>query len=132
MDTPPPSRDRARRPLRLTGRSVSETTDATPVLLAVFAGFAQCGASDLRAVYRSAPVRSHVRWFRRHRNVFSISTREVVAKPGDDDMLVEEYGERAVEARRPAGYGTRLRGGTVAPYGGPGGGTVTPLEASAL
>ena len=61
--------------------------------------------------------------------IFSISTREVVAKPGSDDMLVEEYGERAVEARRPAGYGTR-RGGTVAPYGGPGGGTVTPLEVS--
>ncbi len=39
-------------------------------------------------------------FFRRHRNVFSISTDEVDVEPGDDDMLVEEYGERAVEARR--------------------------------
>ena len=40
-------------------------------------------------------------FFRRHRNVFSTSTDEVEAAPGDDDMLIEEYGERAVEARRP-------------------------------
>ena len=53
---------------------------------------------------------SLVDWFRRHRNVFSISTREVVAKPGDEDMLVEEYGKRAVEARRPIGYGRRIGG----------------------
>jgi hypothetical protein len=39
-------------------------------------------------------------WFRRHGNVFSISTREVDGRPGDVDMLVEEYGERAVEGRR--------------------------------
>jgi hypothetical protein len=39
-------------------------------------------------------------WFRRHGNVFSISTREVGGAPGDEDMLVEEYGERAVEERR--------------------------------
>ena len=48
-------------------------------------------------------------WFLRHRNVFSISAREVAAKPGDEEMLVEEYGERAVEARRPSGYVFRLR-----------------------
>jgi hypothetical protein len=48
-------------------------------------------------------------WFRRHRNVFSISTREVVAKGGEEDMLVEDYGARAVEARHPDGYGFRLR-----------------------
>ena len=41
-------------------------------------------------------------WFRRHGNVFSISTREVDVGPGNEDMLVEEYGERAVEARRQA------------------------------
>jgi len=29
------------------------------VLLAVFAGFAQGGASDLRAIYRSVPLRGH-------------------------------------------------------------------------
>jgi hypothetical protein len=39
-------------------------------------------------------------WFRRHGNVFSISSREVDGAPGDEDMLVEEYGERAVEERR--------------------------------
>ena len=68
-------------------------------------------------------------WFRRHRNVFSISTREVIAKPGEDDMLVEEYGERGVEARHPAGYAARSGG--VAP--GPGGAsarTVVPLDVS--
>jgi hypothetical protein len=70
-------------------------------------------------------------WFRRHRNVFSISTREVVAKPGDEDMLVEEYGERAVEARRPSGYGTRSgRWGTVTGYGSRSQGTVKPLDVS--
>jgi hypothetical protein len=31
-------------------------------------------------------------WFRRRGNVFSISTREVVAESGDEDMLTEEYG----------------------------------------
>ena len=50
-------------------------------------------------------------WFRRHRNVFSISTREVIAKPGEDDMLVEEYGERATEAEREAGWVGRGGGG---------------------
>jgi hypothetical protein len=72
---------------------------------------------------------SLVDWFRRHRNVFSISNREVIAKPGEDDMLVEEYGERGVEARHPAGYATRSGG--VAP--GPGGAsarTVVPLDVS--
>ncbi len=50
-------------------------------------------------------------FFRRHRNVFSVSTQTVVAKPGDDDMLFEEYGERAVEAERPAGWVGRGRAG---------------------
>lgn len=50
-------------------------------------------------------------WFRRHRNVFSISTRGVVAEPGDEDMLVEEYGGRAVEAEREAGWVGRGGGG---------------------
>jgi len=60
-------------------------------------------------------------WLRRHRNVFSISTREVVAKPGDEDMLVEEYGERAVEARRKPGYSIRnLYGGRRSAAPGPG------------
>ena len=39
-------------------------------------------------------------WFRRHGNVFSISTEEVDADSADEDMLHEEYGDRAVEARR--------------------------------
>jgi hypothetical protein len=47
-------------------------------------------------------------WFRRHRNVFSISTREVDAEPGDHDMLREEYGDRAVEERRSSGSRNRL------------------------
>jgi hypothetical protein len=42
-------------------------------------------------------------WFRRHRNVFSFSTREVDAATGDEDMLREEYGEQAVEVRRSSG-----------------------------
>jgi hypothetical protein len=52
-------------------------------------------------------------FFRRHGNVFSITTREVVARSGDEDMLVEDYGERAVEAERAPGFGTRSgRGAT--------------------
>ncbi len=43
-------------------------------------------------------------FFRRHRNVFSISSKAVDVKRGDEDMLVEEYGGRAVEAERPAGW----------------------------
>lgn len=40
-------------------------------------------------------------WFRRHGNVFSISGQAVDGvEPDDEDMLAEEYGERAVEARR--------------------------------
>jgi hypothetical protein len=46
-------------------------------------------------------------WFRRHGNVFSISTREVAADSGDDDMLTEEYGDRAVEARQAPDYGNK-------------------------
>ena len=38
-------------------------------------------------------------WFRRHRNTFSYSNREVDA-PGEEETLREEYGERAVEERR--------------------------------
>jgi hypothetical protein len=61
-------------------------------------------------------------FFRRHGNVFSISTREVVAPTEDEDMLVEEYGERAVEAQRAPGYGsTSGRGAT---------GTVLRLDVS--
>jgi hypothetical protein len=71
-----------------------------------------------------------VDWFRRHRNVFSISTREVVAKPGDEDMLVEEYGERAVEARRAPGYGTRSGGNVRQAFVGRPGGVETPLDVS--
>jgi hypothetical protein len=52
-------------------------------------------------------------FFRRHGNVFSISTREVVAGSGDEDMLVEDYGERAVESEREPGFGARSgRGAT--------------------
>jgi hypothetical protein len=52
-------------------------------------------------------------FFRRHGNVFSISAREVDADSGNEDMLVEEYGERAVEAEREPGFGSRSgRGAT--------------------
>jgi hypothetical protein len=37
-------------------------------------------------------------FFRRHRNVFSYTTEEVDMGRGNEDMAVEEYGERAVEA----------------------------------
>jgi hypothetical protein len=57
-------------------------------------------------------------FFRRHRNVFSISSKEVDAEPGDEDMLVEEYGERAVEAShlapRPGQVGQRTWAGAAA------------------
>jgi len=46
-------------------------------------------------------------FIRRHRNVFSYSSREVVGGPGNEDMLVEEYGERADEAERPASWAGR-------------------------
>jgi hypothetical protein len=46
-------------------------------------------------------------WFRRHGNVFSISTKEVDARAGDEDMLREEYGARAVEAEKAPGYGVK-------------------------
>ena len=54
-------------------------------------------------------------WFRRHQNVFSLSTKEVEADSGDEDMLREEYGEQAVEERRSSGArigfgGLRVRG----------------------
>jgi hypothetical protein len=53
--------------------------------------------------------------------VFSISTGDVVAKPGDEDMLVEEYGERAVEARRKPPYGIgNLHAGRRSAAPGPG------------
>jgi hypothetical protein len=48
-------------------------------------------------------------FFPRHRNVFSVSTEEVVAEPGVDDMLVEDYGKRGVEAEREPRIGTRSR-----------------------
>lgn len=38
-------------------------------------------------------------WFRRHGNVLSISTRSVKIEPGDQGMLLEEYGSRAGEER---------------------------------
>ena len=49
-------------------------------------------------------------WFRRHRNVFSISTKGVDAGRGNQDLLREEYGDRAVEERRSSGAGIRFRG----------------------
>jgi hypothetical protein len=61
-------------------------------------------------------------WFRRHGNVFSISTREVVAESGDEDMLVEDYGMRAIEAERAPGYGARSGPGAT--------GTVVRLDVS--
>jgi hypothetical protein len=39
-------------------------------------------------------------FFRRHANVFSYTTDEVDGGSGNEDMLVEEYGERAVEAEQ--------------------------------
>jgi hypothetical protein len=62
-------------------------------------------------------------WFRRHGNVFSISTKEIDVESGDEDMLVEDYGERAVEAERVPGYG-RFRSGPGA------NGTVVRLDVS--
>jgi hypothetical protein len=50
-------------------------------------------------------------FFRRHRNVFSISTPEVDGGRGNEDMLVEEYGERAIEAEHEAGWVGRGGGG---------------------
>ena len=40
-------------------------------------------------------------FFERHKNVFSYTTDEVDGGSGNEDMLVEEYGERAVEAEQP-------------------------------
>ncbi len=39
-------------------------------------------------------------FFRRHANVFSYTTDEVEGGRGNEDTLVEEYGERAVEAEQ--------------------------------
>ena len=50
-------------------------------------------------------------FFRRHGNVFSVSTREVDAWAGNEDTLEEEYGERAVEAERAPGFGARSGSG---------------------
>jgi hypothetical protein len=50
-------------------------------------------------------------FFRRHGNVFSVSTREVDAGAGNEDMLEEDYGERAVEARHAPAYGIKSGGG---------------------
>jgi hypothetical protein len=62
--------------------------------------------------------------------VFSISTRDVVAKPGDEDMLVEEYGERAFEARRKPPYGIgNLHAGRRSAAPGPGN-PLTQLDVS--
>lgn len=62
-------------------------------------------------------------FFRRHGNVFSISGQEVDGvKPGEEDMLVEEYGKRAVEARRLAprpGSAPRTGGRGVGPVVAP-------------
>ena len=52
-------------------------------------------------------------WFRRHRNVFSISTKGVDTERGNQDMLREEYGDQAVEERRSSGAGIGLRGTAV-------------------
>jgi hypothetical protein len=49
-------------------------------------------------------------FFRRHRNVFSISTQRVDAGSGNQDMLEEEYGARAVEERRSSGATIGTRG----------------------
>ena len=46
-------------------------------------------------------------FFHRHKNVFSFSTKEVVVDSGNEDMLVEDYGEQAVEAEREPGFGGR-------------------------
>lgn len=56
-------------------------------------------------------------FFRRHRNVFSISSKEVGVEAGDQDMLVEEYGGRAVEASHVAPTPSQV--GFGAPGGGP-------------
>ena len=58
------------------------------------------------------PMMSLRDFFRRHGNVFSISTRQVDGGRGNEDMLVEEYGERAIEAEREAGWVGRGAGGT--------------------
>jgi hypothetical protein len=57
------------------------------------------------------PTMSLRDFFRRHRNVFSISTREVDGGRGNEDMLVEEYGERATETEHEAGWVGRGGGG---------------------
>jgi hypothetical protein len=50
-------------------------------------------------------------FFRRHGNVFSVSSREVDGGRGNEDMLVEDYGERANEAEHEAGWVGRGGGG---------------------
>jgi hypothetical protein len=52
-------------------------------------------------------------FFRRHGNVFSISTEEVDAASGNEEMLEEEYGERAVEARHAPAYGIKSGAGSL-------------------
>ncbi len=53
-------------------------------------------------------------FFQRHANVFSYTTREVEGGTGNEDTLVEEYGERAVEAQQPSSLlvAPLRRGGT--------------------
>jgi len=55
-------------------------------------------------------------FIRRHHNVFSFDTREVEAEPGDEDMLEEEYGERAVEEEKSPGFVAKTRGGLFFKY----------------
>lgn len=52
-------------------------------------------------------------WFRRHRNVLSISTEEIDTEPGNQEMLREEYGDQAVEERRSSGAVIGFRGNSV-------------------
>jgi hypothetical protein len=52
-------------------------------------------------------------WFRRHRNVLSISTKEIDTEPGNQEMLREEYGDQAVEERRSSGAVIGFRGNLV-------------------
>jgi hypothetical protein len=40
-------------------------------------------------------------WFRRHRNVFSVSAREVAVSPGDDDMRPLDVSEDEVADGEP-------------------------------
>jgi hypothetical protein len=58
-------------------------------------------------------------FFRRHGNVFSVSTQRVDSESGNVDMLEEEYGERAVEERRSSGARIGFRGGALQAVGEP-------------